>query len=69
MKNSQVTSCIREKLQLLENSEDAFYKKPWFWVCITIIIMCLTRPHVRVTCGNGNGNGCRDNKVPNCSDK
>lgn len=63
MKDSHVTSCIKEKLQLLDNSEDAFYKKPWFWVCITIIIMCLTRPHVRVTCGNGNG--CSGNKVSN----
>ena len=62
MGDSQVTKCIKEKFQILENSEDAFYKKPWFWVCITIVIMCLTRPHVRVTCGNGNGNGCGGNK-------
>ena len=62
MGDSQVTKCIKEKFQLLENSEDAFYKKPWFWVCITIGIMCLTRPHVRVTCGNNNGNGCSGNK-------
>lgn len=62
MKDSQATCCIKEKLQLLDYSEDAFYKKPWFWVCITIVVMCLTRPHIRVTAGSGNGNGCSGNR-------
>ena len=69
MKDSHVTSCMKEKLQLLDQSEDAFYKKPWFWVCITLVIMCLTRPHVRVSTGNGNGNGCSGTKDSSGSDE
>ncbi len=58
MKTSHVTKCTKEKLQLLKNSEDAFYKKPWFWVCITLIIMGLTRPHTCVTVRVEDG--CKD---------
>ena len=42
--------CIKEK---------KFYEKPWFWICITIIVMCITRPNV--ICGNNNGNGGNNN--------
>ena len=41
--------------------EEKLYKKPWFWVCMTIIVFCITRPHVIVMCGNGAGNSNNGN--------
>ena len=40
----------------IEKEEKPFYKKPWFWAFITLIIMSISRPHVTVVCGNGNDN-------------
>lgn len=34
-----------------------FYETPWFWICVTVIVMCLTKSHKIVICGNSNGNG------------
>lgn len=50
-----------EKYPLEINGEAAkekkFYEMPWFWVCVTIIVVCITRPLKIVICGNGNGSG------------
>lgn len=50
----------RERLEVEKSGksiqEKKFYETPWFWICITVIVMCLTRPFKIVICGNGNGN-------------
>lgn len=45
--------------QILSSStkNKKFYEMPWFWICLTIIVMCITRPKKTIICGNGNGNG------------
>ncbi len=48
--------CNEKKAQGLGLIDDTIYKKPWFWVCITVIVFCIMRPHVIVMCGNGSGN-------------
>ena len=49
--------CKDKKAEVIEQlKEEKVYKKPWFWVCITIIVFCITRPHVKIVCGNGCGN-------------
>lgn len=47
--------CKEMKSEVLKLKEEKFYKEPWFWICMTIIIFCLTRPYKIVVCGNGNG--------------
>ena len=54
---------LKEKVEklpevLVSGSHDKkFYEMPWFWICLTIIVVCLTRPKKTIICGNGNGNG------------
>lgn len=48
---------VEEKSEEVIIKEKKFYEMPWFWVCVTIIIVCLTRPLKIVICGNGNGCG------------
>lgn len=34
-----------------------FYEMPWFWICMTVIVMCLTKSKKIIICGNANGSG------------
>ncbi len=54
--------CCNEKgVQGLKLIEDKFYKKPWFWIGMVIMVYCITRPYVIVMCGNGSGNNYNGN--------
>ena len=44
--------------EALEERKPAFYEQKWFWMCLVVIIVCLTRPIKIIICGNGNGCGC-----------
>ena len=43
--------------QLQKIHKKAFYEEKWFWFCLVIIVMCLTRPIKVIICGNCNGSG------------
>lgn len=47
----------------MESHEKEFYKQPWFWMCITIIVVCLTRGKAVYRIGNGCGNGCNNSSA------
>lgn len=47
--------------------EKRFYEEQWFWMAITIIVICLTRGVKIITCGNGNGNNGNGNTGNNDS--
>nr|WP_302598650.1 hypothetical protein [uncultured Cellulosilyticum sp.] len=34
--------------------EKRFYEEQWFWMAITIIVICLTRSVKVIICGNNN---------------
>lgn len=36
-----------------------FYEEWWFWVCLTVIILCITKRQVITIAGNENGNANR----------
>jgi len=63
--SQQVTYEEKQKLACKQNGEKAFYKQPWFWFFVTIIVMCLTRPIKIIICGNGNGNDSANNSGNN----
>lgn len=48
-----------------------FYEMPWFWVCITMIVMCLTKSNKIIICGNANdsGHGNSFHDIANKQDK
>ena len=56
----------KDVLQTLK--EEKLYNKPWFWVCIVLIVYCITRPHINVMMGNNadcnaHGNMQKDNRT------
>ncbi|MBP3889275.1 MAG: hypothetical protein J6F30_16745 [Cellulosilyticum sp.] len=57
---------FKKKEQVEESKQEAkqevqvqkkFYEMPWFWICITVIVMCLTKSKKIIICGNANGSG------------
>lgn len=57
---SQVEEAIKNtslEVESKASKEKKFYEMPWFWVCVTIIVVCITRPLKIIICGNCNGSG------------
>ena len=52
--------CEDKKAEVVK--QEKLYKKPWFWICMTVIVFCITRPDVIVMCGNGSGNNNNGNR-------
>ena len=38
-----------------EIHKKAFYEEKWFWFCLVLIVVCLTRPIKVIICGNDIG--------------
>lgn len=56
-KESQQVRAVKHEAKKELQEQKRFYEMPWFWVCITIIVMCLTKSKKIIICGNGNGSG------------
>ena len=45
----------------LVRKEKRFYEEQWFWMAITIIVICLTRSVQVIICGNNGNEGRKEN--------